>query len=116
MLRGPIGKIGVPLRYWSHPFLLKPPFNRKLNNPCRYVSYNMDSLGLVPDVVDKLSTEILEVWLVTIYIIDKGFLLQTRHLYKISIVKLMTPSCQGDPRVCLSLYYDCKSLVVCLYI
>lgn len=79
VLRGVIGKIGVPSRYCSYPFLLKPLFNRKLNNTSRYISYNMDSLGLVPDVVDKLSTEILEVWLVTIYVIDKCFLLQTRQ-------------------------------------
>lgn len=77
VLRGAIGKIGVPSRYCSHPFLLKPLFNRILNNPFRYISYNMDSLGLVPDVVDKLSTEILEVWLVTIFIIDVFFITDT---------------------------------------
>lgn len=56
----------IALRSSSHSCLLQQLININNKSPgikyqCRYIYNNMDSLELVPDVVDKLSTEIVEV-------------------------------------------------------
>lgn len=58
------GAIALRLRSSFHSCLLQQLINNKspgIKYQCRYISNNMDSLELVPDVVDKLSTEIVEV-------------------------------------------------------